>query len=249
MDENLIKYGQTDFTLPHDVVKLPSGGKFYSNKKKTVKIGYLTASDENLLMGSNPNDLILSLVRNKLYEPDIKPEELLNGDLEAILIFLRNTSFGSEYTINSVDPQTNKVFQTTINLEELDLRIPNVESDENGTWTVTLPKSQSQVTLRPLTYGELNEINKQADTYPQNRVAPKMTWRLQKQIISVNGDNTPQTINKFIETMPILDSKFIRRFIDENEPKIELKRIVTAPSGSKVDVEIAFGAEFFRVFF
>ena len=249
MDENLIKYGQTDFTLPHDVVKLPSGGKFYSNKKKTVKIGYLTASDENLLMGSNPNDLILSLVRNKLYEPDIKPEELLNGDLEAILIFLRNTSFGSEYTINSVDPQTNKVFQTTINLEELDLRIPNVESDENGTWTVTLPKSQSQVTLRPLTYGELNEINKQADTYPQNRVAPKMTWRLQKQIISVNGDNTPQTINKFIETMPILDSKFIRRFIDENEPKIELKRIVTAPSGSKVDVEIAFGSEFFRVFF
>jgi hypothetical protein len=49
--------------------------------------------------------------------------------------------------------------------------------------------------------------------------------------------------------MPIMDSKFIKNFLDTNEPKIELKRTITAPSGSKVDVEIAFGAEFFRVFF
>jgi hypothetical protein len=249
MDENLLKYGQADFTLPHDIVKLPSGGKFYTSKKKSVKIGYLTASDENLLMGSNPNETIMTLVRNKLYEPDIKPDDLLNGDLEAILIFLRNTSFGPEYIINTVDPQTNKVFQATLSLEELDLRVPSVLSDDNGTWTVTLPKSQAQVTLRPLTYGEINEITKQTENYPQNRIAPRMTWRLQKQIVSVNGDNTPQTINKFIETMPILDSKFIRRFIDDNEPKIELKRTILAPSGSKVDVEITFGAEFFRVFF
>jgi hypothetical protein len=46
-----------------------------------------------------------------------------------------------------------------------------------------------------------------------------------------------------------MDSKFIKNFLEVNEPKIELKRTITAPSGNKVDVEITFGAEFFRVFF
>jgi hypothetical protein len=46
-----------------------------------------------------------------------------------------------------------------------------------------------------------------------------------------------------------MDSKFIRNFIDENEPKLDLRKTVMAPSGVKVDVEINFGVEFFRPFF
>jgi hypothetical protein len=49
--------------------------------------------------------------------------------------------------------------------------------------------------------------------------------------------------------MPISDSKFIRRFMDENEPKLDMTRVVTAPSGEKLTVNVGFGAEFFRPFF
>jgi hypothetical protein len=49
--------------------------------------------------------------------------------------------------------------------------------------------------------------------------------------------------------MPIMDSKFIKNFLNTNEPRIDLNREVTAPSGKKVMVKIAFGAEFFRPFF
>jgi hypothetical protein len=52
MDQSL-EYGQMSFNLPHDVVKLPSKGIFYTPKKESVKVGYLTASDENLLMSQN----------------------------------------------------------------------------------------------------------------------------------------------------------------------------------------------------
>jgi hypothetical protein len=100
-----IQHGQMDFSLPHDVIQLPSQGIFYKNKKKSVKVGYLTAADENFLF-SNPTDLIYQLVRIKLYEPDMNPDEMLWGDIEAILIFLRNTSFGSEYSFNVTDPET-----------------------------------------------------------------------------------------------------------------------------------------------
>jgi hypothetical protein len=36
MDNTVKEYGQQNFSLPHDVVQLPSGGKFYHNKKKRM---------------------------------------------------------------------------------------------------------------------------------------------------------------------------------------------------------------------
>ena len=249
MENDVKMYGQQDFSLPHDVVKLPYEGKFYKNKKKSVKVGYLTAADENIIMAAKAEEMIMSLLRAKIYEPDLRPDDMLNGDIEAILIFLRNTSFGSEYKIQVIDPVTGKKFPSEIQLDELDIQKVQQEPDEDGCFSVTLPKSQVNVKIRPLTYKELVEINKMVDTYPTGRVAPKVTWKLQKQIVSVNGDTTPQQIAKFIEGLPIMDSKFIKRFLDENEPRLDLRRSVIAPSGEKVDVEITFGAEFFRVFF
>lgn len=249
MENDVKMYGQQDFSLPHDVVKLPSEGKFYKNKKKSVKVGYLTAADENIIMAAKAEDMIMTLLRAKVYEPDLRPDDMLNGDIEAILIFLRNTSFGSEYKIQVVDPETGKRFASEIQLDELDIKRGEVEPQEDGTFLVELPKSGVQVKIRPLTYKEIMEINKQAESYPVGRVAPKVTWKLQKQIVSVGGDENPSTIVKFIEGLPIMDSKFIRNFLDENEPRLDLRRSVTAPSGERVTVDVTFGAEFFRVFF
>ena len=71
MENDSKQYGQMDFNLPHDVVTLPSGGKYYTSKKKSVKVGYLTAADENTLLNMNPNktvkeSIVLPLLRNKL---------------------------------------------------------------------------------------------------------------------------------------------------------------------------------------
>ena len=129
MENPELQYGQMNFNLPHDVVILPSKGIFYKNKKKSVKVGYLTAADENILLASENNDLIMNLLRSKVYEPDLRPEDLLNGDIEAILIFLRNTSFGPEYNISAVDPKTSKKFDAVIALDSLDIVKPEVEPD------------------------------------------------------------------------------------------------------------------------
>ena len=93
MDQNLINAGQANFNLPHDVVPLPSGGLFYKSKKKSVKVGYLTAPDEDILMSSAQNsdsNIVLNLLGSKIYEPDLRPHDMVEADIEAILIFLRN---------------------------------------------------------------------------------------------------------------------------------------------------------------
>jgi hypothetical protein len=229
------------------MVQLPSEGLFYKNKKKAVKVGYLTAADENILMGGGL-DLTYNLLRSKLYEPDMKIEDMLEGDVEAILVFLRNTGFGPEVELNLVDPQTKKPFKTTVVLDQLSIVKGQTPSDD-GTFIVTLPKSEATVKLKPMTYGDINEIQKMIDSYPQGRTAPRVTWRLNKEIVEVNGVTDRAEIVKFVESMPIGDSKFIRQFMNQNEPRLDMTREAIAPSGEKLTVNVGFGVEFFRPFF
>jgi hypothetical protein len=231
MEQDIVNAGTENFNLPHDVVQLPSGGIFYKSKKKSIKVGYLTATDENSLMsGQGTNDnIIMSLLRNKMYEHDLRPEELIDGDVEAILL--------------------KKPFSHSVILDELDIRKTEVKPDENGLFTTKLPKSGVTVKLRPLTYADTLEISSIVDTYPVGRTAPIVTLRLMKHIVEVNGDSDKSNIAIFVSTLPIMDSKYIRKFIRDNQPSLELTRAAIAPSGEKISFEISFGVEFFRPFF
>lgn len=252
MEQNIIDAGTQGFNLPHDIVSLPTNGVFYKSKKKSIKVGYLTANDENFLLSGaqgNKDNMIVSLLRNKIYEHDLRPEELLDGDIEAILIYLRNTSFGPEYNLNLTDPSTGKLFETTVILDELNIKQTQYKPDENGLFTTKLPKTGVTVKLRPLNYGDNLEIDRLADSYPPGRVIPKITWRLNKQIVEFDGNNSPGDISMFVDQLPIMDSKHIRNFMRDNQPSLDLTRTAIAPSGELVSFEIAFGVEFFRPFF
>lgn len=240
-------YGQQNFTLPHDVVPLPSKGIFYKNKKKSIKVGYLTANDENILLGGG-QDMTINLLRNKIYEPELKIEDLLEGDVEAILIFLRNTAFGPEMVLNLTDPVSKNSFKSTVMLDTLPI-IEGKEPNADGTFTTTLPKTNATVKLKPITYGEIIEISNLETQYPQGRVVPKVTWRLNKHIVEINGSSDRMEISKFIEQLPIADSKYIRNFMDENEPRLDMRKTIMAPSGEKLTVNVGFGVDFFRPFF
>ena len=247
MDNQSREYGQANFSLPHDVVPLPSQGTFYKNKKKSLKVGYLTATDENLLMAGG-DDMTPNLLRTKIYEPDLRVEDMLEGDVEAVLIFLRNTAFGPEMELTLTDPATRKPFKTTVLLDQLSI-LQGQTPNEDGTFTVSLPKSQSTVKLKPMTYGEILENQKASDYYPAGRIVPKVTLRLQKEIIEVDGTTDKGEIAKFIESMPIADSKFIRKFMEDNEPRLDMRRVIMTPSGEKLTVNVGFGVDFFRPFF
>lgn len=253
MEQDVYAAGQAEFNLPHDVIQLPTQGKFYKSKKKSIKVGYLTAADENILaevdFRKNVNEgIILPLLRNKIYERDLRPEELLDGDVEAILLFLRNTSFGPEYRITQIDPQTDERFTASILLDELNYKKTEVEPNEDGYFETTLPVSKKKVLLKLLNINDKIEIDRIIKSYPSERTAPSITTRLTKNIVSIDGDEDRGKISMFVEQMPIADSKHIRRFLIDNEPRLDLSKEVIAPSGEKVMVDIAFGVEFFRPF-
>jgi hypothetical protein len=88
-----------------------------------------------------------------------------------------------------------------------------------------------------------------AEQYPVGHQVPRITWKLLKHIVEIDGNTDRTKISLFIDSLPIMDSKYIRKFLKENEPSLDLKRSVIAPSGELVSFEIAFGVEFFRPFF
>ena len=244
-------YNQEGFTLAHDVVPLPTKGLFYKPKKESFKVGYLTAEDENILMSQNASKegIVYTLLRNKIYEPGFNINQLLDVDVQAILIFLRNTSFGSEYHLKVMDPGTGKYFETTLLIDEVDYVKPKYTPDEDGLFSIVLPKSNKTVRCKLLNLGEQKELEKIKDSYPDNVTIPTVTKRLEKQIVEIDGNSERGEIVKFIPQMPISDSKLIRSYLSDCEPKLDLDRTIIAPSGEKVTVTVSFGAEFFRPFF
>lgn len=249
--EKEVEYGQIDFNLPHDVVKLPSKGIFYKSKKSSVKVGYLTASDENTLMSPNAgkDGLINTLLRSKIYEPGFDLKQLIDADVQAILLFLRNTAFGSDYNFEVTDPATGKKFDVTLEYDEVNFLQPKHEPDSEGHFFFTLPKSGKNLKLRLLNIGDQNEIDDIISKYPKGMVSPVVTKKLEKQIISIDSDEDRTKIVTFIPQMPISDSKALKNFLRECEPKLDLSRTVIAPSGENVEVNFTFGVEFFRPFF
>ena len=241
-----------DPTIAYDVVELPSRGIYYKNKKKSVKVSFLTAADENILSSSTlltSGTMTNELLKRKILDRDISIDELIEEDKQAILIFLRNTSFGTEYTVTTTDPKTNQSFSTNFDLSTLKVKDFNLQEDSNGEYSFFMNKSQVNVTFSFLTVKQLKELDELEKTWNGLGVAPIITKQLEFMIKSVEGNRDIMNIHNFVENLPIKDSQEFRKFVMTNKPGLDLTQTVTTPSGDTIQVEIGFGVEFFRPFY
>ena len=241
-----------DPSIAYDVVELPSKGIHYTNKKKSVRVAYLTASDENILSSPsflNTNTVITELLKRKILDKDLNIEEIVEEDRQAILIFLRNTAFGSEYNLTITDDKTGNEFTVEVDLGSLKIKDFNLVEDTNGEYGHYLEKSKTEITFKFLTQKQEDEIEKIKESWNGNGVAPVITKQLEMMIKSVGGVRDALKIRGFIETMPIKDSQDFRKFVKDNKPGLDLTQTVRTPSGEDVQVRIGFGVEFFRPFY
>ena len=239
-------------TIPYDVVSLPSQGIFYKNNKKSLKVSYLTAADENILTSPNLTDsgeLMDTLLQNKIQDKDINVSELAECDKQAIFIFLRNTAFGPEYKFNLTDPATNKQFEHTEDLSIIKTKDIISEPDENGCFEFTLPMSGKKTKLKLLTPQDNNELSELEKSYQNLKVKPMATKRLEKSIVELDGDTDPMSLSVKIHTLPLKDAQEIKKFLASVEPGLDVSRTAIAPSGAEVKFTINFGLNFFRPFF
>ena len=241
-----------DPNISYDVVTLPSQGIYYQNNKKTLRVAYLTAADENILSAPNllqTDSVIDELLKRKILDKDIDIDDIVGEDRQAILIFLRNTAFGSDYQVSLVDPKTNDKFETKIDLSILKFKEFNLKPDANSEYEFFMEQSKVNITFKFLTNRQETELTKLKNTTQNGAIPPIATKRLEMMIQSVGGVRDKLQIYEFIQKMPLKDSHEFKKFVSDNKPGLDLYLKVTAPSGEIVPFLVDFGVEFFRPFY
>ena len=156
----------TDPNAQYDIIPLPSKGECYMMKIDRLPVGYLTASDENLITSPNlyeSGNITSILLKKKILNKDINVDNLISGDVDAIMVFLRGTSYGNDFPIVVTDPKTGKRIETTVDLSKLKYKPFSLKGDENGYFDFTLPRLGHKIKFKFLTKKEeklLQKINK-----------------------------------------------------------------------------------------
>ena len=145
--DEVVDYSIEDFNLgdipdyvQYDIIPLPSNGQCYKHKKSRVPVAYLTASDENLIASPNmyrDGKLLDIILQRKILDKDFKVEELCSGDRDAIILWLRATSYGEDFPIVTTNPNNGKQYNVSVNLSEFKYFDFDLKSNDNAEFEFT----------------------------------------------------------------------------------------------------------------
>lgn len=246
------------FEVPLESVPLPSNGVVYPpesslHMRETVEIRSMTAREEDILTSRaliKKGTVITELIKSCLIDKKIYVPDMLAGDRNAIMVALRITGYGAEYAVEADCPKCNVRSKQEFNLGDMPIKRLQIEPVAKGqnVFEFKLPVTKKTVNFKFLTGRDEEEISTiQERTKKQGAQADNIvTNRLQFAIVSIDGKTDRSSINGFIRNMPARDSMSLRKFIDANEPGIDMKGNFDCPSCSDVnEVRVPLGASFF----
>ena len=152
-------HNNVDPSAQYDLIPLPSKGECYRVKVDRVPVGYLTAADENLITSPNlyeSGSISSILLKKKILNKDINIDNLVSGDVDAIMVFLRGTSYGNDFPITATDPKTGAKIDTVADLSKLKYKPFSLKGDENGFFDFKLPRTGAMLKFKFLT--NVNDI-------------------------------------------------------------------------------------------
>lgn len=210
---------QATIDAAFDVIPLPSKGEGYKDKIGKVSVSYLTAWDENMIVSPNmyKGNLILDYILNeKLLSKEIEPIDLLEGDRDAILLFLRATGYGNKYPITATDNVSGKEFDAVIDLSKLKYKEFNLVGDSNGWFSFTLPTSKKEVKFR-------------FPTHRDNVILEKMQTIEDKEMKKNSITEYAETLTSFIDSDKDM----------KDEDKITIRQAINTIEkwGESIDIE------------
>lgn len=217
-------------------VKLPSEGRFYSNKQPEVVITPIKFEDEKQLATSlknniNPINLILSkCVKNT----DIN--SLLLIDKLYLLLKIREISYGEQYPANITCPKCQTTSEVNIKLNELIVNVIPAEITDPREFV--LPKLKKLVEVRFPRVSDEGFMNSQEEVY--NNI-----WRF---VTKLNGVSDPIFISKAIPKMHIMDVKVILNQIMRTDLGLNPKFLYGCGAcGAETEMEVPINENFFSV--
>jgi hypothetical protein len=222
-------------TYPSEIVDLPSQGHFYPSSSPlsngTINLKIMTAKEEDILTNQNyiKKGIVLDkLIESLIVDKDIKLDDLLLGDKNAVFVATRRFAYGDSYGPLQIKcPSCRENNECTFNLGELkykDIDFSKYEPNVNK-FDIQLPYCKKTVTCKLLTSGDERQIENETKMLQKIKTGStaEVTTRLRYTIVAVDGNNNKQEIQKFVENeLTSRDSLELRKLVKERTPDIDL---------------------------
>jgi hypothetical protein len=238
---------EKSFSMPTEIVELPSKGLIYPDSsplsKGEVEMKYMTAREEDILTNQNyiSKGTVLDELIKSLIVSDVKYEDLIVGDKNALLVASRILGYGKDYTFMWGGEEH------TVDLSTLDNKPLNENLFKKGIneFDFTLPASKIDITFKLLTGADEKKINNELEGLKKlsKNTLPELSTRLKYIITSVNGNRETKDIRQFVDTQLLArDSRALREYIKEVQPDVDLTFF---PDNSDKKISIPVGISFF----
>tara|TARA_B100000287_G_scaffold349488_1_gene338046 strand:+ start:185 stop:1093 length:909 start_codon:yes stop_codon:yes gene_type:complete len=250
-----------NFSIPTEIVDLPSRGRFYKpehplHQCETIEIRFMTAKDEDILTSKSllrkglAVDRLLSSV---ILDKRIKPDNLLVGDKNAIIMAVRSTGYGSEYSTKVQCPACLANSEFEFDLDDMGLfegfneETEGVVLESDGTFIINLPKMNVDVGLRLLTGREERQLINYGTKKSKHGLGEvKSSEQLKMCIVSVNGDRSSAAINNLMNYLPAKDARYLRKKYAEIMPSVDMTQdFICSTCGYEQEMEVPLTADFF----
>ena len=196
------------FSVPRDYVMLPSKGRIYPTDSplynlEEIEVRHLTAADEDILTSRallRSGKAIDTMLANVIMNKSINIDDLISGDKNAILTFLRITGYGPEYDVEMDCPGCNENIKHEFDLTKLTMRFLDVDPISKGQnrFDFVLP-SGVRIEFKLLNSAEDQKISDEQEKLKRATNSPlekNVTTKYKHQIVSVN-DKEEQIFNLF----------------------------------------------------
>jgi transcription elongation factor Elf1 len=243
--------------FPVEYIDLPSEGHFYPLSSPLssgrIQLKYMTAREEDILTNQNliKKGVVLDeLLKALIVTPNVKLDDILVGDKNAIFIAARRLAYGDEYPAKITCPKCGEENEVKINLGELkskEFDFSKYTKGENA-FSFQLPISKKTVVYRLLTHKDEGDIDAELKGLAKISKAntPEMTTRLKYSIVSVDGNGDRGVVKKFVDNMLAKDSMALRRYIRENTPDMDMTFDFTCSAcGHNERMAMPLGVDFF----
>lgn len=235
------------------VVKLPSQGKPYEDKKLVgdIKITMITGLLEKKIYGSTSPTILDDIIKECVISPKIDPTKLTPDDKQFLLMKIRIHSYGPDYHVEGTCPECGYTKEYVSSLDEMEVKEYTEEWKEPI--EEKLPVSGDTITVRALRVEDQNIIQSRVKRVAKNtKTKPaeqEFITTLAQALVSINGEEKSITEREFyIQNLTARDllvlKKMIRRYSGYGyQGKLPVK---CESCGEEYEAPVVLGYEFFH---
>jgi hypothetical protein len=243
--------------IPTELVPLPSCGKVYPpemslHNQDVVEIRPMTAREEDILTSRaliKKGTVITELIKACLVDRSINTSDLLVGDRNALMMAIRITGYGPDYTTEMDCDECSSKNQQTFNLSDLPIKKLEIDPVIQGQniFEFLLPRTKKKVRFKFSTGRDEEEASILAEKQKKLGLGAEtgVTTSLMQSILSIDGIEDRVKISNFIKFMPAQDSLALRNYMREHEPGVLMKQETVCPAcGNTEEVNMPLGINF-----